>query len=337
MRRKDTTTDRKSGCVLRELEELLLSKFYDGECSFFERWQVRSLLKKKRAAGEFLEVLGEGSRQYGELLSSRVEERVPEEGRWEEVVRRIEEEERASQFLGNRVLDADGRGEESVFWRFFHLPTLLSREFMGAFACSAIVIVGAQASLPYLFRGDQSIDAQQFVDTQAGEVRRVQQQVPQRQVAEVRRTPELQPSSIVPVDLVSSVPISGRVGAPLTSENFDSNSFDALFSPAPNPSFSSLRRAPASVYRGSRPQRITAQREVQAPVEVDWIRSDGRVRMLGNSLTGAPTLFVKKRVLMRREASQVGKVSSPGSSSARSNPSGIVLQERTLPAAAFAK
>ncbi len=95
---------------LSEGEQLLLSQYFDGECGFFARRRAEKLLQRSGAARDFLEALQEMSSECRSFAA----ENAPSADLWQRIESRIDSEERAAFYLGERRKD-DRR--ESFFSR----------------------------------------------------------------------------------------------------------------------------------------------------------------------------------------------------------------------------
>jgi hypothetical protein len=83
---------------LSEQQEMLLSKFYDGEVSLLEKLRARLLLKRNSAASEFLASLEQlTSTAYSSTFSATESCDL-----WDRISTRIDAEERAAVYLGKR-------------------------------------------------------------------------------------------------------------------------------------------------------------------------------------------------------------------------------------------
>lgn len=109
-----TSDFRKSG-LTRE-DELLLSRHYDGECGFVERWKVKRLLARTPAAEQYLDSLNEVGEQLCIYETSVVRDENGDSIKvdlWDRIAGRIENEEHAALFLGDRRMQKGG--EPSIF------------------------------------------------------------------------------------------------------------------------------------------------------------------------------------------------------------------------------
>jgi len=125
----------KTGLSMRE--EKLLMKFFDGECAFFEKIKAGKLLQRNELAQEFvldLERSGQGCRS---LLSGSADESVD---LWKGIESRVEAEERAKVFLGERELT--GRKSQGLNWNFQGLAW----GFSGALVTACLALIFLQPS-----------------------------------------------------------------------------------------------------------------------------------------------------------------------------------------------
>ena len=85
---------------LSEQQQLLLMSLHDGECGVFSRWRANRLVSQSPKAAEFIATLD----AISEGIDSSVAGEVPQlaGSLWEGISRRIEQEERAALFLGER-------------------------------------------------------------------------------------------------------------------------------------------------------------------------------------------------------------------------------------------
>lgn len=94
---KDKTPHNHEG--LSERQQVLLMALHDGECGLVANWRARRLLARSSDAADFLAGLARLAREV-EASSAHVP--ALESSLWEGIARRIEQEERAALYLGQR-------------------------------------------------------------------------------------------------------------------------------------------------------------------------------------------------------------------------------------------
>ncbi|MCO6429851.1 MAG: hypothetical protein J5J00_03240 [Deltaproteobacteria bacterium] len=98
------TQEQTTRALTRE-DELLLSRYYDGECRWLERIKVRRLLASNPAAERYIDSLNEVGQQVCVYESSVLKDENGNSMKidlWERIAGRIDQEERAALFLGER-------------------------------------------------------------------------------------------------------------------------------------------------------------------------------------------------------------------------------------------
>lgn len=85
------------GCMLSEKEELLLMRFHDGDCGWFERWRAQRLVDRKSSAAEFIASLSSCQRIFAADKSGQSVDL------WDGIQRRILAEERAALYTRERA------------------------------------------------------------------------------------------------------------------------------------------------------------------------------------------------------------------------------------------
>jgi hypothetical protein len=88
---------------LPDARRRLLQKYYDGEASIVEKWQVKRLLARSDGARAYLDLLEEVTTQVRDHHFEQV--RGWNSSLWERIDRRIDEEERAELLLGKRTFE----------------------------------------------------------------------------------------------------------------------------------------------------------------------------------------------------------------------------------------
>ena len=90
--------DDKIHMPLSDSEQLLIMRFFDGECGFLERSKAQRLIEKSQPAAQYFTLLqtsADGMQTTAQRTSVKVD-------LWDEVSRRIAAEEHAALFLGKR-------------------------------------------------------------------------------------------------------------------------------------------------------------------------------------------------------------------------------------------
>lgn len=214
---------------LSEGEEILLMKFFDGQCSFLERGKAQRLIEQSQSACDFmtsLRVTAEAAQSLAGRQSVKVD-------LWQEVSRRIEAEEHAALFLGKRDTHAKPSFAERV-GEFFSNSWNLG--LSGAAVAAGLALFLILPSTP----ATNNSGSEQMVDLVRG----------------------------VSFDRTNVGTMSVSNGA----EN--SGSVE-----------------PVGVH--GRPQILNEQ--TPNVVEVDWMRSDGRLRMLHEPSEPSAIIWVKRR------------------------------------------
>ena len=83
---------------LSEQQELLLSSYVDNECSFLSRMRAERLIKRNETAKLFVQNLKNTSQTYRSLFSDS----AASPNLWDKISQRIDAEERAALYLGQR-------------------------------------------------------------------------------------------------------------------------------------------------------------------------------------------------------------------------------------------
>lgn len=254
---------------LSEKQELLIMRYYDGEVSFLEKYRAKSLLSNNSEAEAFWMVLDEAARGSRIVIEER-SETAGEVDLWSRIERRIEQEERAEFFLGRRELEQDTRSRHSFFDAFF------AKGFASGFAGAAAAVFLGLMVLPGSIQ-TLSVPAQSAVIRQTG-------------------TPivlrDMNASTEAAVNLASGN--SSNYGV---SAGVNSGVPGSLNVPAPR----FLESAAQGVDEDYVEPRIIESR----PVEVDWMRSDGRVRMVHDPSESSPIIWVKRRLPLPTKKVQI--------------------------------
>ena len=126
--------------TLSERQEMLLSKFYDGEASPLERLRARFLIKRRPAAADFLSSLQSLSSNTYSAATATTESC----DLWDRISARIDAEEKAAFYLGKR---SSTPTQESFISRLLSSPALFGG-LSGAAVAAAILIAVYPASQP---------------------------------------------------------------------------------------------------------------------------------------------------------------------------------------------
>jgi hypothetical protein len=260
---------------------------------------------------------------------------------WEAINRRIDQEERASLFLGARN-DVGSQTSAHMSWREFVMGSFSSYRaggVAGAIAVCTVLAVGISAfyDSPILFQGSEKLASRS--PALASSESRVS--LPTNEPLSITPFGQGANETSAPIEFVSSRGMgansSSELDLPLTSMTFDRFSFDALYAGngMRDPQYSLERptqREPqmlvSNVPYGHQEVQQSRSGPRKPPVEVDWMRSDGRVRILNGPRALAPVILVKRRAPLTQGSNQ--------SQPPITNSSGIVLQERNIPSTTFA-
>jgi hypothetical protein len=118
---------------LSEREQLLLSRYADGECGFFQSFQAKLLLSRSHDALRYLSNLEKFRSSFSEHLSTQEE---PQVDLWERINSRIEQEERAALYLGTRRVESP----RNSIWDTLSLPSTWVGGLSGAAIAGAALI-----------------------------------------------------------------------------------------------------------------------------------------------------------------------------------------------------
>jgi hypothetical protein len=123
---------------LSEKQELLLSRYHDGECNFIQSLQAKRLIQRNQSAHAFLQNLR--AIQTACIAEANTNEQKPVD-LWERVNTRIMQEERAALYLGERRLkqSSESLSSESL-WSRLQSPYALAGGLTGA-ACAALLLM----------------------------------------------------------------------------------------------------------------------------------------------------------------------------------------------------
>ncbi len=280
MTHNESMREKGSECSLVEEQELLLLRFLDGECGFFERLKAQRLLKRSNSARSFLvemQEIGDDAR----LLASddAFTAQFGSVDLWDKISIRLEQEERAERFLGRRPAVQEERG------RYAPASSLWMAGATGALASALL--------LTLVFKNTAVTSSDSFASTTGAS------------------------RTLASSDVLDSNHelVNFQIGSALGNNNALGNNttirtYDGHMPSLPITTVSST----GSI--GTSPSVATSQR-VTAPIEVDWMRSDGSVRMLHDSLASAPVILVKKRnyTVSRGGSSRESSSASQGTTS----------------------
>lgn len=121
---------------LSEKQQLLLSSYVDNECSYISRFLAERLLKNNNQARLFVQTLKNTSQTYRSLVSSQ----DSSVDLWDRIERRIEAEERASLYLGNRKPTSEAP-HPSLLERLFSRQVWVGGLSGAAIAATVLVFV----------------------------------------------------------------------------------------------------------------------------------------------------------------------------------------------------
>jgi hypothetical protein len=129
--------------TLTERQELLLCRYFDGECGVCGRYAAKSLLAKNSDAREFFEQLSTIKNECQEVCSQN-DERSGD--LWERISARIESEERAAFYLGSRR-EEPARSRSSLFDKLFK-PQVVVGGLSGATVAALALVLITRTSAP---------------------------------------------------------------------------------------------------------------------------------------------------------------------------------------------
>ncbi len=121
---------------LSEHQELLLSSYVDNECSFFSRIRAERLIKGNDSARLFVRNLQQTSQTYRSLFSDT--HKSPD--LWDKISQRIEGEERAALYLGQRE-PATAQDDGSPLARFLSKQAVLGGLSGAAVAACVLLFI----------------------------------------------------------------------------------------------------------------------------------------------------------------------------------------------------
>lgn len=220
--------------ILSDKEYRLLSKFFDGECGYFEYRRAKRLLEQHQGAAECLALF---ERLAVGVKSSKNEAAGRLDNMWDRVSARIEAEERSQILLGKRSLDNNASFAWQKIFSKASLQELQNLFGARAFGVSAMVLA---ATLILVVVGPYSNFSNNNNNNVAANVS-------------------------APGSKVSGfglLPVSGRINEK-SEEPF------------------------------TRPQIVEDQ--YQRALEVDWVRSPGRVKFIQNPRERSAIIWVRRR------------------------------------------
>ena len=134
--------------TLSEKQELLLSRYHDGELGFWSARKAKSLLSKSKAANQFVAEL---TALTGDLKASAVQ---PKDSQllWNGIANRIEQEERNSLYLGERR-SPDVPEKRKAIWESYPILS-------GLGAATAAFMLGIIFQTGYLNQNSQPAGTQ---------------------------------------------------------------------------------------------------------------------------------------------------------------------------------
>jgi hypothetical protein len=139
MNRRADNNNTPSQGSLSEKQQLLLSRFHDGECSFISAFVARRLISRNPEALNFLSDLSNLKNYCSRLDTSS---RFPPIDLWERIDTRIEQEQRSALYLGTRTIDYS---EESL-WQRLSLRHAVVGGLSGAAIAVALLVVVSRPS-----------------------------------------------------------------------------------------------------------------------------------------------------------------------------------------------
>lgn len=125
---------------LSEQQELLLSSYVDNECSFLSRLRAERLIKRNDTAKLFVQNLKNTSQTYRSLFSDT----AASTNLWDKISQRIDAEERAALYLGQRK-PATVADERSALANFFSKQALIGGLSGAAVAACVLMLVSRPA------------------------------------------------------------------------------------------------------------------------------------------------------------------------------------------------
>lgn len=267
---------------LSESEERLLLQYCDGECSWWRARSARALLKRSANARTFFaELKAEGVllREYFSVTERdwKCPEAELENSCWSKVLARIRQEQRAELLSGERKLSRLGRASASPssILSFFPDRELLARIQWGISGAAVAVLVGFVVG-PSGGNNSQGLVASSRTGHGENRVAQIATRVGEHPYI-VERVPSVDNVSLGRGEEFPPVDLDGdRVGPNDGDElaNVIARSGGAQSAP--------LLMAHSRLVAGQIPRTL----------EVDWMRSRGRVRLLHDPSEHAPIIWV---------------------------------------------
>ncbi|MCB0319952.1 MAG: hypothetical protein KDD60_03440 [Bdellovibrionales bacterium] len=322
-----------TGAVLAESHQQLLERYVDGESGFWSRWRAERLLRRSFSAQEYIETLQRI--QEGCRLTSDAHVKQFSPGgldlAWEALEERLLAEERSAALLGARVVMAEKPGvKRGVVSESSRLSELLSGLFSGeklhqygvggAFVAAGLLLAVTVSNSPYFRKGVVLTEN----SSSGSDIQRVASVLPRSTVsgnafgekADLSEWSGMQPvdlvSSMIPVDdgvpyqVMARNPSQQYLGQGYPNQGSSAAVGDGRSFNQPRIGSSNTARVYAASTSGklnpsqsfnTSPQSVVV---VQNPVvEVDWMKSDGRVQMIHDPAASAPIIWVKKRLPLR--------------------------------------
>lgn len=143
---------------LTDRQQLLLSRYVDGECGLIRSLQVKRLLSTQPAARRYITQLEQTRSTLSEHLSASQSLRVD---LWDRIEARIDQEERAAFFLGTRRIETrgDSTPRDSI-WGAFSLPASWVGGLSGAALAGAVLVFLYKPAQIVSFSAPQQIASQ---------------------------------------------------------------------------------------------------------------------------------------------------------------------------------
>ena len=225
---------------LSEREEQLLSKYFDGECGWLGRFRAKQLLGRNSAARSFFEALSLIGTETQQLSGQKVD-------LWQAINRRIDQEERAALYLGERRASTETK---RIVWN----PGF-------TWGASGAMVTAGLAVIVFATSSTSSNTTQQ-ARAAAGVLPQVQG-VERSATLEQASMPQssIQQNSFIPQEMIPQAALVSEGGA----------------SPRSLPNSASFRDPLSEM------------------VEVDWMRSNGSLRLLQDPGERSAIIWVKRK------------------------------------------
>lgn len=239
---------------------LLLNRFYDGEVSFFGRWQVRRLLARHPEASGYMKSLSSLGDEIG-ALGTTDSLKIGSYNLWPVINNRIEQEERSAFFLGTRTTKVERMVDA-------HRASIFSR--LGWGATGAFTTAGI-LGVVVLFGPERDFSR---IDPASSNTAIAYQQVETTLSSDTLKTADIMEPSLRKSAAASVLP-AGEVSVNFVSTESRQDQF-------------------GRVEMGSELPSLTANAPLHSGVELEWMRSDGRVVMMP-SLSGSSFVIWVRR------------------------------------------